>query len=292
LLGGKSMSIRIVTDSNCDLPSELIAEHGITVIPFYINVGARSFQDGIEMSHAEFYEGLPTFESQPTTSVPGPGTIVKAYEALAKEGASAILSIHIGAGLSAMVNAARLAAEEFDAVPVIVIDSGNLTLGTGFQVVKAARAAAAGHSIEEIVELVNDQALRTHCFAALDTLEYLRRSGRLSGFQSTLGSILQIKPILKMNAGNVEMERVRSRKGAIERVKSLVRELGPLENLYVVHTHALDRARLLQQEADELFPAQDATFFAEVTPVIGAHIGPGAVGFVAIEARSKSVHAI
>jgi DegV family protein with EDD domain len=279
------MSIRIVTDSNCDLPPKVIEQHGITVIPFYINIGARSYLDGIEMSHAEFYEGLPHFESQPMTSVPGPGSMVRTYEELAADGATAILSIHMAASLSAMVNSARLAAEEFDTVPVIVFDSGNLTLGTGLQVVAAAQAVAEGHTIDEIVEMLKDQAARTYCFAALDTIEYLRRSGRLSAFQSVLGSILQIKPILKMNAGEIEMERVRTKRGAIKRVKELLGELGPLEQLAVVHTHALDKAVALHQETERLFPTGNSAFFAEVTPVIGAHIGPGAVGFVAVTTR-------
>jgi DegV family protein with EDD domain len=280
------MAIRIVTDSNCDLPKEIIDQYNITVIPFYINIGARSYLDGIEMSRAEFYEGLPKFEAQPMTSVPGPGAMVKTYEQVAADGATSVLSIHISASLSAMMNSARLAAEEFHTIPVEVFDSGNLTLGTGLQVLAAARAAAEGHSLDEIVRLLEDQASRTYCFAALDTLEYLRRSGRLSGFQSTLGSVLQIKPILKMNAGNVEMERVRTQRGAMNRVKELVTELGPLEGLSLVHTHSLDRAVSLQHEAVHLFPGGDSPFFAEVTPVIGAHIGPGAVGFVAVRAHN------
>jgi fatty acid kinase fatty acid binding subunit len=117
-------------------------------------------------------------------------------------------------------------------------------------------------------------------------LEYLRRSGRLNSFQSGLGSILQIKPILKMNAGQVEMERVRTKRGAIDRVKELVGELGPLEKLCLVHTHALERAMSLQAEAGDYFPPGNSALFAEVTPVIGAHIGPGAVGFVAVKERS------
>jgi DegV family protein with EDD domain len=280
------MSVRIVTDSNCDLPKEVIDKHRITVIPFYINIGSRSYLDGIEMSRAEFYEGLPNFPSHPMTSVPGPGTMIRIFEELAAEGATAILSIHIAASLSAMVNSVRLAAEEFTTIPVVVFDSGNLTLGTGLQVLAAARAAAEGQTIDEIVKSLENQASRTFCFAALDTLEYLRRSGRLNGFQSSLGSILQIKPILKMNAGEVEMERVRTRRGAISRLKELVGELGSLEKLSLVHTHALDRAKSLQQEMGEFFPQADSTFFAEVTPVIGAHIGPGAVGFVAVKAGS------
>ncbi len=279
------MSIRIVTDSNCDLPQEAIDQYGITVIPFYINIGTESYLDGIDMSRAEFYEGLPHFESQPMTSVPGPGTMVKTYAQLAAEGATEILSIHMAASLSAMVNSVRLAAEEFDGVPVTVVDSGNLTLGTGLQVLAAARAAAEGQTMDEIVEMLQDQAPRTYCFAALDTLEFLRRSGRLTRFQSSLGSILQIKPILKMNDGEVDMERMRTRRRALDRVLELVRELGPLEKLSVVHTHALEEAHALEQEARGLFPVQNSAFFAEVTPVIGAHIGPGAVGFVALQAR-------
>jgi DegV family protein with EDD domain len=284
------MAIRIVTDSNCDLPKEVIDQFNITVIPFYINIGARSYLDGIEMSRAEFYEGLPKFEAQPMTSVPGPGAMVKTYEQLAADGATAVLSIHISASLSAMMNSARLAVDEFQTIPVQVFDSGNLTLGTGLQVLTAARAAAEGCALDEIVRLLEDQASRTYCFAALDTLEYLRRSGRLNGFQATLGSVLQIKPILKMNAGNVEMERVRTQRVAMDRVKELVTELGPLERLSLVHTHALDRAVSLQRKAVHLFPGGDPPFFAEVTPVIGAHIGPGAVGFVAVRARSESLH--
>jgi DegV family protein with EDD domain len=281
------VSIRIVTDSNCDLPGEIIQEYGISVVPLYINVGTESYLDGVEMSRAQFYEGLPDFESHPTTSVPGPGMFVEAYERLAAEGATEILSIHISVSLSAVVNSARLAVDEMDAVPVTVFDSGNLTLGTGLQVLAAAKAAAAGRSMDEIVALLEDQSSRTHCFAALDTLEFLRRSGRLTRFQSMLGSVLQLKPILKMHAGEASMERVRTRSRAIGRLIELVTELGPLEELVLVHTHAPARAENLRQQVRDLFPGGKTPFSAEVTPVIGTHIGPGAAGFVAVQARSQ-----
>ncbi len=279
------MSIRIVTDSNCDLPPEIIEKHGITVVPMYINIGTKSYLDGVDMSRQKFYEGLPDFEDQPMTSVPGPGQFSEVYERLAAEGASQIVSIHIGSSLSAVVTSAGLAAEELKAIPVTVFDSGNLTLGTGLQAVMAAEAAAEGASMAQIVAMLEDQRERTHCFAALDTLEFLRRSGRLTRFQSSLGSVLQLKPIIKMHKGEVEMERVRTRTRAIERVIDLVEELGPLEELALVHTHAPDRAAMLSQRAKGLFPGGAVPMLAEVTPVIGAHIGPGAVGFVAIQAR-------
>ena len=279
------MTIKIVTDSNCDLPADLVARHGITVVPLYINVGKNSYLDGVDMTHEQFYEGLPHFESHPTTSVPGPGQFVQVYEGLAREGATEILSIHIGSALSAMMAVARLAAEEVKSVPVTVFDSGQLSLGTGLLAITAAGAAAEGRPLDEIVAALEDQAARTHCIAALDTLEYLRRSGRLSRFQSSLGSVLQIKPLLKMNRGEFDMERVRTRNGASDRLLELLTGLAPFERLTLVHTHALDKAQLLYHKALHLFPDATEPMTAEVTPVIGTHIGPGAAGFVAIQAR-------
>jgi DegV family protein with EDD domain len=279
------MAIRIVTDSNCDLPADIIEQHGIVVIPMYINIGAESYQDGVEMSRQEFYEGLPHFEAHPMTSVPGPGTFVDTFEALAAQGASEILCIHIASSLSAMANSARLAAEEWDKLPVTVFDSGNLTLGTGLQVVAAAQAAAEGLSMGEIVARLEDLSARTYCFAALNTVEFLRRSGRLTRFQWALASVLQIKPLLKMNHGDYDMERVRTRKAALGRVVELLAGLGPLEELALVHTHAPDEAEALARQASHLIPGGKASLSAEVTPVIGTHIGPGAVGFIAVQAQ-------
>jgi DegV family protein with EDD domain len=279
------MSIRIVTDSSCDLPQGILDDYGITVVPLYINIGSESYLDGVTMSREEFYEGLPDFDSHPMTSVPGPGTFIEAFDELADGGAKEILAIHVAGSLSAMVNSARLAAEEWDKLPVTVFDSGNLTLGTGFQAMAAAKAASEEQTMDEIVTLLKDQAARTYCFAALDTVEFLRRSGRLTRFQSSLASILQIKPLLKMNSGEFDMERVRTRKVALDRVIELLSELGPLEELALVHTHAPEEAEVLGGKARHLAPEGAFSLSAEVTPVIGTHIGPGAVGFVAIKAR-------
>jgi DegV family protein with EDD domain len=281
------MSIRVVTDSNCDLPPEAVAEHRLSIVPLFINVGNESYFDGVTMSRAEFYEGLPDFKSHPTTSVPGIGSFLETYNRLADEGATEILSIHIAGSLSAVADVARLAAQEFKRAPVTVVDSGQLTLGTGLLALAAAKAAAAGQSMTGIVRLLEDQASRTYCFAALDTLEFLRRSGRLTRLQSRLGALLRVKPLLKMHRGSFDMERVRTRNGAQFRLLQLIGELGPLEELALVHTHAPDRAQALGQQARHLMPKDRVPLLAEVTPVIGAHIGPGAVGFVAIKAREE-----
>ena len=276
------MSIRIVTDSTCDLPDHIVKDHGITVVPLYINVGQDSYLDGVELSHQEFYHNLPSYGVFPTTSVPGPGVFVRTYEKLAAEGATEILSIHIAQTLSNVVNSARLGAEELPSLPVTLFDSGQLTLGVGLQAIAASKAAAAGKPMREIVSLLESMSVRSHTMAALDTLEFLRRSGRLSRFQSSLGSLLSLKPILRMHAGDMDMERVRTRRRAVERVMEMVEELGPLEDLAVVHTGAPERAKELYERARHLFPKQGRPLFGEVTPVIGAHIGPGAVGFVAM----------
>jgi DegV family protein with EDD domain len=179
-----------------------------------------------------------------------------------------------------VVNSARLATEEIDAVTVRVFDSGQLTLGTGLQAVAAATAAAQGRSMDEIVAMLEELGHRIHVVAVLDTLEFMRRSGRLSRFQFGLGSLLQMKVIIMMHNGEVSIERVRTRKRAIERLIALVSELSPLEDLALVHTHAPAEAEELRKRAAPLFPGGGVPLSAEVTPVIGAHIGPGAVGFM------------
>jgi len=276
------MAIRVVTDSTCDLSSDVLAAHRIVVVPLYINFGRESFLDGVQMSHDQFYTRLLSDSAQPSTSVPGPGVFHKTYADVARDGADGIVSIHIGERLSAVANVARMAAEENPPVPVRVLDSGNLTLGVGLMALRAAEAANAGASMDEVVAIVQDMRKRTSCFAGLNTLEYMRRSGRISNLQAGLGSWLQLKPILKMHDGEVATERVRTRAKSLRRVIELVAELGPLSDLAVVHTNAPEEAEHLRQMADGLFPDGQSSLTGVVTPVIGAHIGPGAVGFVAV----------
>jgi DegV family protein with EDD domain len=278
------MTIRIVTDSTCDLPEAVVTEHGIIIVPLYINFGDQSYLDSVELSRQEFYERLPDCDPSPTTAVPGTEMFRQAYERLADEGATEVLSIHISVSLSAVVDVARLAAQETDAVPVTVLDSGQLSLGTGFLVLAAAKAAAEGRSMGDIIPMLEEQALRTHVFAALDTLEFLRRSGRMSRVMAGLGSVLRIKPLLRMYDGEPTAERVRTRDRAIKRLIGLLSDLIPLERVALVHTHAPDRAEDLRQRVQHLLPEGEVPS-VDITPVIGAHIGPGAAGFACVTAR-------
>ncbi|MBU0705171.1 MAG: DegV family protein [Chloroflexi bacterium] len=279
------MTITIVTDSTCDLPEKVVAEYGITVVPLYINFGDESYLDGVELSRAEFYERLPDCDPPPTTAIPGPQTFVQTYEQLAAEGATEILSIHISVSLSGTINAARMAAEEAS-VTVTVLDSGSLSMGTGFLVWTAAQAAAEGHSMDEIVALLEEQGQRTHVFAALDTLEFLRRSGRMNRVMAALGSWLQMKPLLKMHAGEATAEKIRTTEHATERLISLLSEQTPLEKVALVHTHALDRVDELRQKVQHLLP-EGELLSMDITPVFGTHLGPGAIGFACVTARKE-----
>ena len=275
------MTIRIVTDSSCDLPQEIIQEHKITVIPLFINVGDQSYLDGINLSHQEFYEHLPGFKPAPKTAAPGPDVFGKAFEQLAVEGATEILSIHVSTKLSSIVDIARTAAKETTRLPVTVFDSRQLSLGTGFQVLAAGQAATEGRSLSEILSMLEEQIRRTHVFAALDTLEYLKRSGRMNFAISALGTLLQIKPFMKMYNGEPTAERVRTRKGAMKRLVEMLREYGPYEKVALLHSHALQRAQEFLQEVRGLLPEGDI-WVEEITPVLGAHIGPGVIGFACI----------
>ena len=278
------MKISIVTDSTSDLPADVVKKHHIQVVPLYINIGEQSYLDGVEMTRQQFYVGLPKFKKHPTTAVPGIDAFLNAFNQAAKTGADAIVSLHISKTLSNTVDVARLAAEKIKEIPVHVIDTGNLSLGVGLLARQAARMAEAGEKVKTILTEISDKARRTYTFAVLSTLEFLRRSGRLSNLQYGLGSLLILKPIIKMNDGVTDLEKTRTIRGSNERLLELVEEKGKLEQLAFVHTHAPEKLAQLQKDAAYLVPPGEVPLVGEVTPIIGSHIGPGAVGFSFIQA--------
>jgi len=275
------MSVRIVTDSTCDLPAGITTGLGIQVIPLHIHIGNRDFLDGIDISRQEFYANLPNFPDYPTTAGPSPSKFRAVYDSLAGEGANEILSIHLSETLSAVMNIARTAAAQTTSVPVTVLDSRQLSMGTGFLVQTAAELAGAGMAVHEILPYLNDQIRRTHVWAALSNLHSLRRSGRMNKVVSTIGEILQIKPVLKMHDGISAVEKFRTQRRALDRLVEILRSLGSFEKIAFLHSNAMDATHRLMKEVQELLP--DGEIMLEtINPVLGAHIGSGVVGFACV----------
>ncbi|OGO60883.1 MAG: hypothetical protein A2032_07450 [Chloroflexi bacterium RBG_19FT_COMBO_49_13] len=236
------------------------------------------------MTRTEFYDRLPEFPDHPTTAVPSIERFHAAYNALADEGAGEVISIHISIALSAVVDVARLAAKDTLTAQVTVIDSGQLSLVTGFLVEKAAKMAAAGSPATDIQATPEDQMQRSFVFASLDTLEYLKRSGKMNRYLAIFASLLQVKPILTMHNGKPGTERVRTRDRSMHRLVEMLAKVGSLERVAILHTHALpERLDELRARAAHLLPKGDI-LTQDITPVIGAHIGPGALGFAVVGA--------
>jgi DegV family protein with EDD domain len=282
------MTLKIVTDSTCDLPEQVIEDLGITVVPLFINLFDKGYLDGVEITRKDFYTNLPNYEVHPTTGIPGLKAFTQAYDALASKGATQILSIHISESLSGTVGVAQTAAQEFDRIPVSVRDSGQLSIGTGFHVESAARMANEGKSVEEILTVLDDMLPRTFVTAGLQTLDYLRRSGRMNRFVAGLGSLLQLKPILTMKNGQPGSERVRTASKAEARLIEMLEEHQPIERFALLHTNAPDEAQAFYTKIKQQIPSGEV-YSMDITPVIGAHIGPGAVGFAIISERPVAV---
>lgn len=277
------MTIRILTDSTCDVPPDVAEKFGIKVVPVYINIGDHSYLDGVDLSRREFFINLPDYDSFPTTAAPASGSFTAAYQELVEEGATDIISLHIAANLSNTYNAARLGAEDVEGANVTLWDTKQITMGSGLQVMAAAEAASTGSSVAEIVAMLAQKRAKTRIYAILDTLEFLRRSGRVSWAQFGLGTLLRIKPVLEVYESDVIMnERVRTLKRATKRLLELVDLQKPFERIAVLHANNLEAAQQLQEQAAYLFPPDQEVIFMEITPAIGSHIGPGAVGFAFI----------
>jgi DegV family protein with EDD domain len=276
------MTIKIVTDSTCDLPQKVVKELEITVVPCYINFPDKSYVDGIDISRKEFYERLPDCQIPPTTSAPALGTFLQAYQDLVEKGADAVLSIHISSVLSGIHNVAVLASEAMEKMVIKTFDAGQLSLGTGLIVEAVARAAQAGESLDNLMRIAREMASRTFTFAAIDSLKYLQRSGRVSHLKASLGSLLQIKPVLQMHQAKIQMSMARTLNGSMDRLVEMLKSLGPLQKVALVHTNAPDRAAQLLSRALPSITHKDQFYSMDVTPVLGAHLGPGAFGFAAV----------
>ncbi|WP_431771005.1 DegV family protein [Streptomyces cucumeris] len=276
-----SRHVAIVTDSTAYLPKEAMERHRITAVPLTVVLGDRALEEGTEISARSLAQALQ--KRRPvTTSRPSPEMFAAAYRAAAEEGATGIVSLHLSAEISGTHDAAVLAAQDAP-VPVRVVDSGMVAMALGFCALAAAEAAEGGGSLDDAVAAAQKRADGTAAYFYVDTLDYLRRGGRIGTAQALLGSALAVKPLLQLDEGRIELrEKVRTASKAIARLEELVVERAgqsPVD-IAVQHLAAGERAAGLAERLRERVPGLVELYVGEVGAVIGAHTGPGLLGAI------------
>ena len=273
--------VRVVTDSTADIPADMVAALGITVIPSYVVFGAESYRDEVELTKQEFYEKLRSTGVIPTTAAPPPAVYDETYRRLAKE-TKEIVSIHLASRYSVLYSSAVLAAKNVSDAQITVLDSEQVTMGYGWMVVAAAEAAQGGASVEHIVTLVEGMKPRSHVVAVLDTLEFLHRGGRVGWIRAMIGTLLRVKPIIEVRQSEIQLvERARTMQRALGRLVERVQALGSLERAIILHADAAEMA----QRVSDLWQAADPRWEPLIHPAgvtIASHVGPGAVGIACV----------
>jgi DegV family protein with EDD domain len=270
--------VRVVTDSACDLPDDLLAEHGIGLVSLRIRFGAEEFVDRTELSTKEFWARCASSPRLPETSAPSPGAFQEAFEAMAAEGADGVVCVSLSSKLSATIEAARQAARTLDGeFPVRIVDSLSVTLGEGLVALEAAKAAAQGAPIDAVAAAAAATVERMKVYGAIDTLENLKKGGRIGGARALLGSLLAVKPVIEVRNGEVEQEsKQRTRSKSLQYLAHKVASAGPISRLAAFSADAPDMDQFLDLLSD-VHPTE-RLFVGDVGPVIGTHAGPGAIG--------------
>ena len=276
------MAVHIVTDSTSDMSPALIAQYGITVIPLTIAFGSESFRDGVDLKPDEFYARLQATKQLPTTSQPPPALFQHAYEHLVSRGE--IVSIHLSHKLSGTIEAARAAAREIAADKISIVDSGSVSMGLGLCVLAAARVAESGGTRDACAAAAESVAARLHVAVAFESLEYLRRGGRIGRARAFLGGLLRLKPILTVKDGEVfPATRVRSRSKAIDELFALAERHAPIAEMVVCDTTTPDDTEALAARLRAAYPAV-TLHVGRFGPTLGVHGGPGMLGIAVVEA--------
>jgi DegV family protein with EDD domain len=274
------VTTRIVTDSTAYLPGGVVEQHGIEVVPLHVVVGGRDHVEGQDISAAQVAAALRDYTIV-TTSRPTPQVFAETYQRLADEGATAIVSIHLSSQMSGTFEAAQLAAAEAP-VSVEVVDSETIGMAMGFAVVAAAESAAGGADVPAVLEVVRSRLGPSGVLFYVDTLEHLRRGGRIGAASALLGSALAIKPILAVRGGRiVPVEKVRTSSRAVARIEAMVVEQvakgGHVVDIAVHHLDAQDRAEQIAGQLRTMVPGSPEVLVVELGAVVGAHVGPGTV---------------
>ncbi|HUS81912.1 MAG TPA: DegV family protein [Dehalococcoidia bacterium] len=282
------MSVRVVTDSGADLPPEVVEALSITVVPLVVLFGDEVLRDGIDLTTEQFFERLLTSPVYPSTSQPSAGVLQEAFEGLAGQ-TDAIVAVHVGAEFSGTVAAATLARDSL-ATPcrIEVVDSEGASLGLGFAVLAAARAAKAGASVEEVVAAAESVVRRHHTLALLDTLEYARRGGRIGRVEGLLGNLLHVKPVLSIKTEVRSLSRSRTRAAGLKRLFDLAMAYPRIEEVGVMHATSPEDAEMVAGWVRERLPDVPIRR-ARLGPALGAHGGPGIVAMTVVEGEKTEI---
>ncbi len=272
------MTIHIVTDSASDISLEEAKELGVEIVPLSVRFGEAEYTDLIDLSVSDFYQKMSESDLLPSTAAPSPGAFEAAFKRCVEAGAEGVVCINLSLALSATGQAAQLAADALvDTITVKCIDSKSITSGLGTIIRKAASAAKAGKSLDEIVSLVEGLASKTRIFATLDTLENLKKGGRIGGAKAMVGTMLQFKPCLDLSSGEVvEAGRQRTRKKSLMWLKEVLENEGEITDLCIIHGDAPDVEEFADLISD-LVP-QDNIRINQLGAVIGTHGGPRVLG--------------
>ena len=270
--------VRVVTDSSCDLPADVVREHGITVVPLSIRFGEEEFVDGRDLTPSDFWARAAASAVLPSTAAPSPGAFEQAFRDAAAGGADGVVCINLSSKMSATIQAAETAAKALAReLPVRAVDSKSVSLGLGTICIAAAEAGAAGASVDEIVALAEDMGARTRIHATLDTLDHLKKGGRIGAAKALLGSILSVKPVIEVVDGAVEPgPKVRTRAKAFQYLVDRVTAEPVVENLAVLHGDAPDVEQFLELLAPH-FP-REKIVVGQLGAVVGSHTGPRTIG--------------
>ena len=281
------MAVKIVTDSTSDLPPEIAGELGITVVPLNIHFGMDVFKDGVDLPAEQFYDRLTTGSEFPKTSQPSVGEFVEAYQSLSDE-ADGIVSVHASSKLSGTFNSASQARSEADVgCPIEVIDTAQASMGMGLVAMKAAKAANNGGTLDEVTRGARESLDLCQCVALFETIEYLRRGGRLGQAGALVGKLLRIRPMIIIREGVVhELAKERTRAKGIARLQSTARDFAPLEGLAVMYSTTPDDAAAVADSLSDLLPDGREPIVARFGPVLGTYTGPGALGLGILRSRA------
>src|SRR6266566_5062172 len=281
------MAVRIVTDSTADIPLAEAEALGITVIPLTVFFGEEAYLDGVELDNAGFYRKLQASKALPRTSQPSPAKFQEAYIRLINEGADAILSIHLSSKLSGTYQSACTARDSLPdtvtKIPIEIIDSQSVSVGMSRSIIRAAQEAREGLSLLEIKAHVLDELARTRILAVLDTLEYVKRGGRIGGARAFLGNMLSVKPIISLKDGEViPVEQPRTRSKAYARVAQLLQEMGKVEHVSIADSSE-EAGQQLAEEVKTVY-AGDLSIH-RLGAALGTHTGPGTAALAAVIAK-------